>query len=59
MASIFAIIASEAWTSGQEYFKDFNGAIADIFHGDQKPNPVALTTALEQDTSEMEVPFFQ
>jgi hypothetical protein len=52
VASIFANIVSNAQTSGQEFFEDFNAAIADIFHGDENPDPVALTTALEQDASE-------
>jgi hypothetical protein len=34
------------------FFEDFNAAIADISHGDENPDPVALTTALEQDASE-------
>jgi hypothetical protein len=52
VASIFANIVSNARTSGQEFFKNFSTAIANIFHGDENPDPVALTTALEQDASE-------
>ncbi len=52
MASIFANIVSNAQTSGQEFFEDFNAAIADILHRDENPGQVALTTAMEQDASE-------
>ncbi len=47
VASIFANIVSKAQTSGQDFFEDFNTALADIFHVDENPNPVMLTTALE------------
>jgi hypothetical protein len=53
VASIFAkILVSKVLTSGQDFFEDFNAAIADIFHGDENLDPVALTTALERDASE-------
>jgi hypothetical protein len=51
-SSIFATIVSKVQTSGQELFEVFNTTIAYIFHGDDNPNLVALTTALEQDASE-------
>ena len=34
VASICANIVSKEWMSGQEFFEDFNTAIADFFHGD-------------------------
>jgi hypothetical protein len=36
VASIFANIVSNARTSGQEFFEDFNAAITNIFHGNEK-----------------------
>jgi hypothetical protein len=52
VASIFANIVSKAWTFGQDFIEDFSTAIVDIFHEDENPDLVSLTTALEQDTSE-------
>ncbi len=51
VASVIAHIVSEVWRSGHDFVKDFSIPVADIFHGDENPNPVALTTALEWDTS--------
>ncbi len=50
VASVFSNIVSKAQRSGRDFFKDFNATIADIFHGDENPNPVALTAALERNT---------
>ncbi len=50
VASVFSNIVSKAQRSSRKFFKDFNATIPDIFHGDENPDPVALTTALEQNT---------
>jgi hypothetical protein len=46
VTSVFANMVSKARRSGQDFVEDFSAAIADIFHGDENPDSVALTTTL-------------
>jgi hypothetical protein len=52
VASICVNIVSKARRSGKDFVKDFSATITDSFHGDENPNQVVLTTALEWDTLE-------